>query len=38
MSDAFPIQNVMKQGDVLPSFLFKFALEFVIRKVHEYKE
>jgi hypothetical protein len=30
--DAFPIQNYMKEGDDLSSFLFIFALDFVIRK------
>jgi hypothetical protein len=32
-SDAFPIQDVLKQGDVLPPLLFNFALEYAIRKV-----
>jgi hypothetical protein len=30
---AFPIQNSTKQGDVLSSLIFKFALEYAIRKV-----
>jgi hypothetical protein len=32
LSDTFPIQNVLKQGDAL-SPLFLFALEYAIRKV-----
>jgi hypothetical protein len=36
LSDSFPIQNVLKQGDVLlSSLIFNFALEYVIRKVQE---
>jgi hypothetical protein len=34
-SDNFPIQNGLKQGDVLPPMLYNFALEYVIRKVQE---
>jgi hypothetical protein len=34
-SDTFPIQNWLKQGDALSSFLFNFALEYAIRKVRE---
>jgi len=34
MSDAFPIQNCLKQ-DVLSSFIFNFALEYTIKKVQE---
>jgi hypothetical protein len=33
LSDTLPIQNELKQGDVLSSLLFNFALEFAIRKV-----
>jgi hypothetical protein len=35
LSDKFPSQNGLKQGDALWSLLFNFALEFVIRKVQE---
>jgi hypothetical protein len=35
LSDKFPIENGMKQGDALSSFLFNFALEYVIRNVQE---
>jgi hypothetical protein len=35
LSDKFPIQNGMKQGDALSPLLFNFALEFAIRKVQE---
>jgi hypothetical protein len=34
-SDKFPIHNDLKQGDVLSSLLFNFALECAIRKVQE---
>jgi hypothetical protein len=33
--DNFPIQNGLKQGDVLSSLLFNFASEYAIRKVKE---
>jgi hypothetical protein len=34
LSDKFPIQNCLEE-DVLPPLLFKFALEYAIRKVLE---
>jgi len=35
MSSSFPIENGLKQGDALSPLLFNFALEYMIRKVHE---
>jgi hypothetical protein len=35
LSDNFPIQNCLKQGDVLSPLLFNFTLEYAIRKVQE---
>jgi hypothetical protein len=37
MSDAYPFQNGLKQGDDLLSLLFNFALEHAIRKVQKAK-
>jgi hypothetical protein len=35
LSDNFPIQNGLKQGDALSPLLSNFALGYVIRKVQE---
>jgi hypothetical protein len=35
LSDSFPIQNGLKQGDSLSPLLFNFTLEYAIRKVQE---
>jgi hypothetical protein len=35
LSDNFPIQNGLKQGDALAPLLFNFALEHAIRKIQE---
>jgi hypothetical protein len=35
LSDKFPIQNGLKQGDALSTLLFNFALEYASRKVLE---
>jgi hypothetical protein len=35
LSDTFPTQNGLKQGDVLLTLLFNFALEYANRKVQE---
>jgi hypothetical protein len=35
LSDKFPIQNGLKQGDALSPLLFNFTLEYAIRKVQE---
>jgi hypothetical protein len=35
LSDNFPIQNGLKQGNALSPLLFNFVLEYAIRKVQE---
>jgi hypothetical protein len=35
LSESFPIQNGLKQGDALSPLLFIFSLEYAIRKVQE---
>jgi hypothetical protein len=35
LSDSFPIQNCLKQGDALSPLLFNFVLEYAIRKAQE---
>jgi hypothetical protein len=33
LSDMFPIQNGLKQGDALSPLIFNFALEYAVKKV-----
>jgi hypothetical protein len=35
LTDKYPIQNGLKQGDALSPLLFNFALEYAIRKVQQ---
>jgi hypothetical protein len=35
LSDKFPIQNGLKQGDALKPLLSTFALQYTVRKVQE---
>jgi hypothetical protein len=35
LSDNFPVQNGIKQGDALSPLLLNYALEYAIRKVQE---
>jgi hypothetical protein len=35
LSDSFPIQNGLEQGDALSPLLFDFALDYTIRKAQE---
>jgi hypothetical protein len=35
LSDSFPIQNGLQQGDALSPLLFNFTLEYAIRNVQE---
>jgi hypothetical protein len=35
LSDSFPVQNSLKQGDALSPLFFNFALEYAVSKVQE---
>jgi len=38
LSDTFPIENGLKQGDAISPLLSNYALEYAIRKAQENKE
>jgi hypothetical protein len=38
LSDKFPFQNGLIQGDTLSPLLFNFAVEYAIRRVHDDQE
>jgi hypothetical protein len=38
LSDTFPVQNVLKEGDTLKSFLYGCASKFVVRRVQVNQE
>jgi hypothetical protein len=35
LSDSFPIENGLRQGDALPTLLFNFALKYATKEVQE---